>query len=152
MAVNIQKRIKFIEEYKKNMAGNITRCCKEAGISRMRYYQWLKNKRKIIDGKTFAEIINEIDQSVLDDAEQIYKGIAIVEKDKTALFNLLRKKHPDWKDTPMGVGLIDMNEIEKHRQEVNEMMKYAKESIKNVETNPTKDTDTGIGTGDKPAT
>ncbi len=98
MAINIQNRIKFIGEYKKNMAGNISKCCKEVGISRMRYYQWLESTKKIIDGKTFKQIIDEIDMQIMDDAEQIYKGIAIIDKDKTALFNLLRKKHPDWKD------------------------------------------------------
>lgn len=105
MAINIQKRIRFIEEYRKNMGGNVTKCCRVVGVSRMRYYQWLKAKKKIIDGKTFAEIIHEIDQQILDDAEQIYKGIAIIEKDKTALFNFLRKKHPDWRDEPVSLGI-----------------------------------------------
>lgn len=137
--INIQKRIKFIEEYKKNMAGNITRCCKEAGVSRTVYYnKWLKSKKKILDGKTFAEILSDIDQQVLDDAEQIYKGIAMVDKDKTALFNLLRKKHPDWKDTT-GVSVVDLVEIEKYRAELNKMMDYAKESEKNAEAEPSKD-------------
>ena len=135
MAINIQKRIKFIEEYKKNLAGNITRCCKEAGVSRNVYYtKWLKSKKKIIDGKTFAEIIADIDQQVLDDAEQIYKGIAIVEKDKTALFNFLRKKHPDWKDTPISMNMVDMKEIDKLSEEINEMIDYAKDTTKNAKT------------------
>jgi hypothetical protein len=153
MAINIQKRIKFIEAYKNNMAGNITRCCKEAGVSRIVYYtKWMKSKKKIIDGKTFAEIIQDIDQQVLDDAEQIYKGIAMVDKDKTALFNFLRKKHPDWKDSPIGMGIIDMNEIDKHRKEISDMMDYAKNTAKNVQAPTTENTNEGIGASNEQST
>lgn len=152
MAINIQKRIKFLEEYKKNMAGNITACCKQTGVSRVMYYKWLKSTKKIFEGKTFKELIEELDQWILDDAEQIYKGVAIIDKNPTALFNFLRKKHPDWKDSPIGMGIIDMNEIEKHRKEINDMMNYAKDTAKNVQAPLAENTDKGIGTSNEQPT
>ena len=150
MAINIQKRIKFLEEYKKNMAGNITACCKQTGVSRVMYYKWLKSPKKIFKGKSFKELIDDLDQWILDDAEQIYKGIAIIDKNPTALFNLLRKRHPDWKDTPMGMGIIDMTEIEKHRKEISDMMDNAKDTAKNEQAPVAEDTDKGTGTGNQP--
>lgn len=149
MAINIQKRIKFLEIYKKNMAGNISACCKETEVSRVMYYKWLKSTKKIFKGKTFKELIDDLDQWILDDAEQIYKGVAIIDKNPTALFNFLRKKHPDWKDAPIGVGVFDMGEIEKHRKEINDMMNYAKDTAKDVQAPATENTNDNIGAGNE---
>jgi len=63
------KKTAFIKHLH-NKFGNISETCKEVGINRTTYYNWLKNDEE------FAEQINAIDEYIVDSVEkELYKQI-----------------------------------------------------------------------------
>lgn len=79
-----KKQRLFIEAFSKN-AANISRACTAVGITRRTYYNWLENNDE------FASIIDDINESQIDQAESLLK-VRMNDGDTTALIFFLKTK------------------------------------------------------------
>ena len=82
--------------------GHITDTCAGVRISRQTYYDWLEND------ENFAKAIAEVEMGLNDEV----RG-ALINKiaggDMTGIIFYLKKRHPDFKDTPQVMQQINVN-------------------------------------------
>jgi len=90
--INTLKKKKFVETYRQLM-GHITNTCRAIGINRTTYYNWLDKDEK------FAKQIMEAEMELNDDIREVLIQKA-AEGDLTAVIFYLKKRHPDFKETP----------------------------------------------------
>ncbi len=113
--IDRQKKKKVIQRSKKRTArakkklaaklwikynGNVTRICKEIGITYSTFYRWLAQDKRFLEAIVASEgsLNDKIRQKLI---ELALKG------NMTAIIFYLRKRHPDFTDKP--TGLVQLN-------------------------------------------
>lgn len=86
------KKERFVNLYRQ-LFGHITDTCAGIGISRQTYYDWLEKD------SAFLKQIMEAEMELNDDIRDVLIKKA-GEGDMTAVIFYLKKRHPDFKDTP----------------------------------------------------
>ena len=104
------KKEKFVETYRQTM-GHISNTCKAIGISRPTYYDWLEKD------KWFLGQIMESEMELNDDIREVLIQKA-GEGDLGAVIFYLKKRHPDFKETPST--LVQVNFKEEASKEMKE--------------------------------
>lgn len=86
------KKGKFVDLYRETR-GHISDCCRAVNIARQTYYNWLESD------SNFLQLIAEAEAEINDDMREalIQKG---ADGDTGAIIFYLKKRHPDFKDTP----------------------------------------------------
>ena len=99
---NIKKK-RFVALYNQ-LYGHISNTCEGVGISRQTYYDWLDHDSE------FAKAIMESEMNLNDEIRDV-----LIQKagsgDMTAVIFYLKKRHPDFKDTPT---LFQINNFNDH--------------------------------------
>ncbi len=81
----IAKKKAFMMEWRRRL-GNATKCCKAIGIDRSTYYEWKKSD------ENFALDLEDVDETVLDIAENTVYHHVMNNKDLKAALEVLKKK------------------------------------------------------------
>jgi hypothetical protein len=100
--LDIHKK-RFVEDYRK-LNGHISDTCRANGIVRQTYYNWL-------DSDTiFAKEIMEAEMELNDDIRNVLIQKA-ADGDMTAVIFYLKKRHPDFKETPTTAIQFNFNKV-----------------------------------------
>jgi len=82
--ISVSGKKKFLQAYSKSPTFNISACCKEAGVGRRTFYNWLE------DDLQFKDDFDELNESRLDAIESALHSRAVTDKDTTALIFLAK--------------------------------------------------------------
>jgi len=83
------KQVKFIEEFIKNM-GHITDACKEIGINRATYYDWMQTEK-------FKEAFNDAMEHFHDSVQRRILRLAMKDNERMLMFWAKNQmKHRGW--------------------------------------------------------
>lgn len=104
------KKERFVELYDQ-LYGHITNVCSAVPISRDTYYRWLDTDPE------FAKAIMESEMHLNDEIRDVLINKA-ASGDMTAVIFYLKKRHPDFKDTPQA--LIQNNFYDHAKKELEE--------------------------------
>lgn len=108
-----EKKKLFVRLYNQ-LFGNISNTCLGVGIARQTYYDWLEKD------ELFRSLIMESEMNLNDEIREVLINKA-ASGDMTAVIFYLKKRHPDFKDTPQA--LIQNNFYERASEEADKYIK-----------------------------